>query len=134
MRGGHGQEHWTYYTKIVAAPADATVVDGNWVDANGLIIGPVLWGEFATIMEVESGVGSNLRQPSRAGIRALRAVTHAATSQRGKPEGAVGGDRALSRLMGLRGCEEAQRDGLIAAGFERQHFDLVERARFPEFG
>lgn len=43
---------WTYFTKIVAAPADATKADGFWYTADGVEIGPVLWGEFATVQEI----------------------------------------------------------------------------------
>lgn len=43
---------WTYFVKIVAAPSDATVVDGNWVGADSTEIGPVIWGQFAIIQEV----------------------------------------------------------------------------------
>ena len=43
---------WTYFTKIVAAPADATAVAGVWYSADGTEIGPVIWGEFATIQSV----------------------------------------------------------------------------------
>lgn len=40
------------FIKIVAAPTDATVVDGNWVNADGTIIGPVIWGQFAIIQSI----------------------------------------------------------------------------------
>jgi len=43
---------WDYFTKIVAAPADATLVAGVWYAADGTEIGPVIWGQFATIMDV----------------------------------------------------------------------------------
>ncbi|MBN1583446.1 MAG: hypothetical protein JXA89_22240 [Anaerolineae bacterium] len=43
---------WTYFTKIVAAPADAYVEEGVWYTADGTEIGPVIWGEFATILDV----------------------------------------------------------------------------------
>lgn len=43
---------WTYFTKIVAAPADATSSGGFWYAADGTEIGPVIWGEFATIQSV----------------------------------------------------------------------------------
>ncbi len=43
---------WTYFTKIIAAPADATKVDGVWYAADGTEIGPAIWGEFATIESV----------------------------------------------------------------------------------
>jgi hypothetical protein len=45
---------WNYFVKIVAAPADATSVDGFWYTANGVKIGPVIWGEFAIIQEVSN--------------------------------------------------------------------------------
>ena len=43
---------WTESVKIIAAPADATIVDGNWINAGGVEIGPVLWGSFAIIQDV----------------------------------------------------------------------------------
>lgn len=43
---------WSYFVKIVAAPADANLVSGVWYDAGGTEIGPVIWGEFAIIQEV----------------------------------------------------------------------------------
>ena len=43
---------WTYFVKIVAAPSGATKSAGLWYDADGKEIGPVIWGEFATIQEV----------------------------------------------------------------------------------
>lgn len=43
---------WNYFTKIVAAPADATAVGGVWYAADGTEIGPVIWGSFATILTV----------------------------------------------------------------------------------
>lgn len=45
---------WSYFTKIVAAPADATKVDGVWYNADGTEIGTVIWGAFAIIQEVEN--------------------------------------------------------------------------------
>jgi len=45
---------WTYFIKIVAAPADAIVVDGFWVGADGIEIGPVLWGQFAIVQQVSN--------------------------------------------------------------------------------
>ena len=49
--------NWNYFTKIVAAPADAYVDGGIWYTADGTEIGPVLWGEFATIQRTgEHGV------------------------------------------------------------------------------
>ena len=46
------EHHWSYFTKIVAAPADATLVDGIWYTADGAEIGPAIWGAFATILSV----------------------------------------------------------------------------------
>jgi hypothetical protein len=43
---------WDWFTKIVAAPEDATLTGGYWYNSDGTEIGPVLWGEFATIMSV----------------------------------------------------------------------------------
>jgi len=45
---------WNYFVKIVAAPADAVAVDGIWYTADGTEIGPVIWGAFAIIQEVEN--------------------------------------------------------------------------------
>jgi hypothetical protein len=59
---------WTYFTKIVAAPADATLTNGVWYGADGTEIGPVIWGSFATIQEVESGVGVTYLSPSGPGF------------------------------------------------------------------
>ena len=46
--------NWNYFVKIVAAPADATKVGGVWHAADGTEIGPVIWGEFAIIQQVEN--------------------------------------------------------------------------------
>lgn len=43
---------WDYFVKIVAAPDDATLQGGNWFAADGTLIGPAIWGEFALIQEV----------------------------------------------------------------------------------
>ncbi len=45
---------WTYFVKIVAAPADATVVGDFWVGADGIEIGPVIWGSFAIVQQVSN--------------------------------------------------------------------------------
>ena len=60
MSGGKGKDHWTYFTKIVAAPADAYV--------DGTEIGPQIWGAFATIQEVESGSGVIYLSPAGPGL------------------------------------------------------------------
>lgn len=58
----------TYFCKIVAAPADATKVDGVWYNAAGIEIGPDIWGQFALIMEVESGSGATYVSPAGPGF------------------------------------------------------------------
>jgi len=40
------------FNNVPSAPADATLVGGVWYSAAGVEIGPVIWGEFATIEEV----------------------------------------------------------------------------------
>lgn len=44
--------HWTYFTKIIAVPEDATLEGGIWYAADETEIGPVIWGSFATIESV----------------------------------------------------------------------------------
>lgn len=51
---------WTYFIKIIAAPSDATVADGVWYNSDGTEIGPVIWGEFAIIQEVENDPGAGV--------------------------------------------------------------------------
>ena len=43
---------WTWFVKIVAAPADAYVDGGLWYTADGTEIGSVIWGAFAEIQSV----------------------------------------------------------------------------------
>jgi len=43
---------WNYFCKIVAAPADASINNGNWYTTDDVEIGPVIWGAFATIQQV----------------------------------------------------------------------------------
>jgi len=45
---------WDYFVKIVAAPADATLADGVWYNADGTEIGPEIWTGFAVIQEVSN--------------------------------------------------------------------------------
>jgi hypothetical protein len=53
--GADGQIcQWNYFVKIVAAPADAEAVDGIWYNADGVEMGPVIWGAFAIIQQVEN--------------------------------------------------------------------------------
>jgi hypothetical protein len=65
--------HWTYFTKIVAVPADAEMIDGVWYTADGVEIGPDIWGEFATVLEVSNDPcagdhGVWYRSPNNAGF------------------------------------------------------------------
>ncbi|MFC1608090.1 hypothetical protein ACFL47_08980 [Candidatus Latescibacterota bacterium] len=64
---------WTYFTKIVAAPADANKVGGVWYTADGTEIGPAIWGDFATIQEIlndpgEGTHGIQYRSPAAPGF------------------------------------------------------------------
>ena len=64
---------WNYFVKIVAAPADAIVEDGIWYNADGVEIGPVIWGSFAIIQQVENdpcaGIhGLQYASPDRSGL------------------------------------------------------------------
>lgn len=45
---------WVWFTKIVAAPADAVEQDGVWYTADGEEIGSVIWGQFATIQIISN--------------------------------------------------------------------------------
>jgi len=66
--GGKGKDHWTYFCKIVAAPADAYVEGNYWYTADGTEIGEVIWGAFAIIQQVESGVGATYVSPVGPGL------------------------------------------------------------------
>ncbi len=46
---------WTYFVKIIAVPADAQMVAGIWLTADGVKIGPDIWGAFAVIQQVITG-------------------------------------------------------------------------------
>ncbi len=61
------------FIKIIAVPADATKTDGIWYNADGVEIGPVIWGSFAIIQEVINdpcaGVeGLHYKSPDHAGF------------------------------------------------------------------
>jgi len=60
--GGRAQKekvyYWNYFTKIVAAPAGAYKSGGTWFTADGVEIGPVIWGSFAIIQEVYNDTGT----------------------------------------------------------------------------
>ena len=45
---------WDYFVKIVAVPEDAYQSGGTWYTINGVEIGPIIWGEFAIIQEVNN--------------------------------------------------------------------------------
>jgi hypothetical protein len=52
------KQRWTYFVKIVAAPADATLSGGTWYAADGTEIGPAIWGEFAVVQEIINDTGT----------------------------------------------------------------------------
>ena len=67
--GGETKDRWTYFVKIVAAPADDAYLDGGiWYTADGVEIGPVIWGAFAIIQQVESGLGAIYVSPAGPGF------------------------------------------------------------------
>lgn len=45
---------YNYFVKIVAAPADAYINNSLWYSADGIEIGPVIWGAFAITQEVSN--------------------------------------------------------------------------------
>jgi hypothetical protein len=47
-----GTCYWDYFCKIIAVPADAVPEEGIWYTADGMEIGPSIWGEFAIIQSV----------------------------------------------------------------------------------
>lgn len=52
---------WTYFTKIVAAPADAVLTSGIWYTRDGVEIGPAIWGEFATVQAINNDSCAGLK-------------------------------------------------------------------------
>lgn len=56
--GNGKKQRWTYFVKIVAAPADATLSGGTWYAADSTEIGPVIWGAFAVIQDVYNDTGT----------------------------------------------------------------------------
>jgi hypothetical protein len=68
MSGTADGKKWTYFTKIVAVPADAVTRGSVWYTADGSEIGPVIWGEFAILQEVASGEGATYVSPSGPGL------------------------------------------------------------------
>ena len=64
---------WNYFVKIVAAPEDAYKDAGYWYSEDGTEIGPVIWGSFAIVQQVENdkcqGIkGLQYRSPDHAGL------------------------------------------------------------------
>lgn len=59
---------WTYFVKIVAVPEDADAESGYWYAADGTEIGPVIWGAFAIIQQVEGGEGATYVSPAGPGL------------------------------------------------------------------
>lgn len=52
---GDGNEcNWNYFVKIIAVPETAYNDGSNWFTENGDLIGPVIWGAFAIIQQVEN--------------------------------------------------------------------------------
>lgn len=64
-----GTYHWTYFVKIVAAPSDATSQDGNWYLADGTLMGPEIWGEFAIVQEVSNDAYADQHGLQNKGVR-----------------------------------------------------------------
>lgn len=52
------KQRWEYFVKIVAAPADATLVGGVWYAADGTTVGLAIWGDFAITQEVYNDTGT----------------------------------------------------------------------------
>lgn len=55
-----GPDGYTYTSKIIAVPEDANKIGGYygiWYNADGVEIGPSIWGSFAIIQEVQGGSG-----------------------------------------------------------------------------
>ncbi len=66
-------EHWNYFVKIVAATSEDEDVGGVWYNAEGDEIGPVIWGQFAIVQQVENDSGAGLHglqyvSPTGAGL------------------------------------------------------------------
>jgi len=49
---------WEYFVKIVAVPSSANAINEVWYTADGVEIGPVIWGAFAVIQEVYNDQGT----------------------------------------------------------------------------
>ena len=55
---GGRKQRWEYFVKIVAAPADATLVGDTWFTADDTEIGGVIWGSFIVIQTVYNDTGT----------------------------------------------------------------------------
>jgi len=58
LDGKGKKQRWTYFVKIVAAPADAVKTGGVWYAADETEIGPDIWGAFAIIQEIYNDTGT----------------------------------------------------------------------------
>ncbi len=61
------------FTKIIAVPEDATLVDGIWYNNKGVEIGPEIWNQFAIIQEIindpcEGVEGVSYKSPDHPGL------------------------------------------------------------------
>jgi hypothetical protein len=61
LNGKKKMTHWTYFVKIVAVPSDAHVGvlenfedPTKWYTVDNVEIGPVIWGSFAIIQQIEN--------------------------------------------------------------------------------
>jgi len=55
---------WDYFVKIVAVPDDAYLYGGVWCMADGTVIGPPIWGQFAIIQQIDNDPCAGLEGPS----------------------------------------------------------------------
>lgn len=51
---------WNYFVKIVAAPVGAYKDGGYWYTADDILIGKVIWGNFAIVQQVENDACAGL--------------------------------------------------------------------------
>lgn len=51
---------WVYFVKIVAVPIGAYTDAGVWYTEDGEEIGPVIWGQFAIIQQIENDACAGL--------------------------------------------------------------------------
>ncbi len=54
----NGKEYkWTYFVKMITPPDDAYSEAGFWYTADGVEIGPVIWGAYAKVQMVSNDKG-----------------------------------------------------------------------------